>query len=155
MKEKNLKYGMPQFLNGTSNQIAYHKWLHRKAIAHIRRDRRRGNTTGTNEEYKVAIHLAVCESEGRDAYTGEVLAWDLIGTYDNEQSKLEKRLYKTKLALLPTVDHIGDGTGRADFRICSWRTNDAKNDMSLIDFVRLCQLVVDFHKDKKWPGTSI
>lgn len=147
MTERELKYGMPEFLKGISNQIAYHKWLHRKSIAHIRRDRKRGNKTGTNEEYKIAIHSAVCKSHGKDAYTGEVLAWDLIGTYDNDQSKLEKRLYKSKLAMLPTINHVGDGMEKADFKICAWRTNDAKNDLSLTEFVNLCRLVVDFHRE--------
>ena len=26
-------------------------------------------------------------------------------------------------------DHVGDGLGAADFKICAWRTNDAKHDL--------------------------
>jgi hypothetical protein len=45
---------------------------------------------------------------------------------------------------LPTVDHVNDGLGPADFRICAWRTNDAKNDQSLDEFVALCRRVIDY-----------
>ncbi len=68
-------------------QKTYERWLHRKALSHVKRDRRRGNTTATNEAYKIAIHRAVCESSGRDAYTNVELDWKLLSKYDNEQSK--------------------------------------------------------------------
>jgi hypothetical protein len=29
----------------------------------------------------------------------------------------------------PTVDHVADGLIPSDFVICSWRVNDAKNDL--------------------------
>ncbi|HAS4580096.1 TPA: hypothetical protein I6876_003388 [Vibrio cholerae] len=124
------------------DQSVYERWLHRKALAHVKRDRARGNATATNEEYKIAIHQAVCESDGKDAYTNEELDWSLLSKYDNEQSKKHGRHYKKQFALLPSVDHVGDGTGSADFKICSWRTNDAKNDMSYSEFVELCRKVV-------------
>jgi hypothetical protein len=94
------------------------------------------------ELYKTAIHEAVCASMGIDAYTKEALAWDLISTYNNEESKAGKRGYKAKFALLPTVDHVGDGLGVADFKICSWRTNDSKGDLSLSEFIELCERVL-------------
>lgn len=111
-------------------------------MAHVRRDRKRANPSAINEIYKRAIHEAVCSSNGVDAYTGEPLAWDLISKYDNAESKLGKRIYKAQFCLLPTVDHVGDGLGRADFKICSWRTNDAKGDLSLNEFVELCHRIV-------------
>jgi hypothetical protein len=80
----------------------------------------------------------VCLSIGTDEYTGEQLAWNLISTYNNDESKQGRRAYKARFALLPTVDHVGDGTGAADFKICGWRTNDAKGDLSLEEFVALC-----------------
>src|SRR5467141_3173963 len=55
------------------------------------------------------------------------------------------RIYKARFALLPTVDHLGDGKGPADFKICGWRTNDAKGDLLLEDFVALCSRVVSAH----------
>jgi len=136
------KYAVPDFLEGVITQAGYDRWLHRKAVAHVRRDRDRGNTSATNEAYKTAIHLAVCTSKGKDAYTNEALAWEMVSTYDNSASKEGKRLYKAQFALLPTVDHVGDGLGPADFKICSWRTNDAKGDLSHADFIELCRRVV-------------
>lgn len=105
----------------------------------------RGNKTATNELYKVAIHRAVCASEGNDTYTGERLDWTLISKYDNDASKKDGRKYKALFGLLPTVDHVGDGTGVADFEICAWRTNDAKNDLTRQEFVALCRKVVAAH----------
>jgi hypothetical protein len=135
------KYQLPKFLKREDSE-AYYRWLHRKAMAHVRRDRKRGNTTATNETYKLAIHKAVEDSEGLDAYTRERLDWKLISKYDNEKSKCGGRKYKEGFALLPSVDHVGDGTGTADFKICAWRTNDAKSDLSYQEFLDLCRKVV-------------
>jgi hypothetical protein len=52
------------------------------------------------------------------------------------------REYKARFALLPSVDHVADGTGPADFRMCAWRTNDAKSDLSYQEFLDLCRKVV-------------
>lgn len=136
------KYQLPAFLTGTLSQEAYQRWLSRKATTHVRRDRGRGNSAATRESYMLAIHEAVVRSTGADAYTGEPLRWDLVSTYDNDLSRLDRRAYRRTLALLPTIDHIGDGTGPADFAICSWRVNDAKNDLSYNDFLELCRAVI-------------
>lgn len=136
------KYERPAFLVGTVTQERYERWLHRKAVAHVRRDRKRGNPSATNAEYKVEIHRAVSESGDRDCYTGEKLDWSLISTYENEPSKSGGRRYKATFALLPTVDHVSDGRGPAEFMICSWRTNDAKHDLTLPEFLELCKKVL-------------
>src|SRR5262245_26915547 len=112
---------MPAFLNGLVSQEAYERWLGRKAMAHCKRDRKRGSKTATRALYKEAIHAAVLLSEGRDAYTGEQLNWKLISTYNNDESKLGKSSYKAGFALLPTVDHVTAGATEASFRICGWR----------------------------------
>jgi len=96
----------------------------------------------TRALYKEAIHGAVVLSQGRDAYTGERLDWKLISTYNNNESKLGKHGYKSSFALLPTVDHVGPGATEASFRICGWRTNDAKNDLSHEEFIDLCAKVL-------------
>jgi hypothetical protein len=137
------KFARPDFLTAVVTQEVYERWLHRKAQAQVRRDRGRKNATATVASYKAAIHQAVCESLGRDAYTNETLKWNLLSTYNNTTSKEQGRAYKAHLALLPTADHVGDGTGLADFRICAWRTNDAKNDLPLAEFVELCRKVVE------------
>ena len=138
----NRKYQLTNELAALVDQKVYERWLHRKALAHVRRDRARGNTDATNELYKIAIHQAVCDSAGRDAYTNEELDWSLLSKYDNVQSKEYGRYYKKQFALLPSVDHVGDGTSGADFKICSWRTNDSKNDLSYSEFVELCYKVI-------------
>jgi hypothetical protein len=142
-----LKYQLPTCLIGHCEPRAYSRWLRRKAAAHRRRDRKRGNADATIEAYRVAIHAAVELSGGKDAYTGHALRWDLISKYDNEQSKAGKRAYKQSFGDLPSVDHVGDGLGAPDFRICAWRTNDAKNDLSYDEFIALCRHVIAHHED--------
>ncbi|MDX2224991.1 MAG: hypothetical protein SFV21_19705 [Rhodospirillaceae bacterium] len=139
------KYALPLFLEGRIDQQAYLKWLTAKTNAHFKRDRKRGNAESTRENYRVAIHDAVVKSQGRDAYTGEPLRWDLISTYNNAQSKQHGRGYKSGFALLPTVDHVGDGTGPAEFVICAWRTNDSKSDLTLAELVDLCRKILVHH----------
>lgn len=139
------KYQLTDELAGFMEQDVYERWLHRKAAAHIKRDRARGNTTETNELYKIEIHKAVCESRGVDAYTNEQLDWSLLSKYNNKDSKKYGRAYKKKFALLPSVDHVGDGTGKAAFKICAWRTNDAKNDLSYSELVELCKKVLNVY----------
>lgn len=139
------KYSLPPFLAGIVTQDTYERWLRRKAQAHVRRDRLRGNVTAIGEVYREAIHSAVLESGGRDAYTGESLDWKLISQYDNDQSKAQGRQYKRHLALLPTVDHVSDGLGSANFKICGWRTNDTKNDLEISEFLSVSQAVLEHH----------
>lgn len=136
------QYSRPAFLPTSITTEQYKRWLARKATAHCRRDQKRGNITATISAYKIAIHKAVIASNGVDTYTGEMLDWTLISQYRNEDSKIGRRLYKKQFCLLPTVDHVGDGLGAADFRICSWRTNDAKHDLTLNEFLVLCKAVL-------------
>jgi hypothetical protein len=142
-----LKYPVPRFLEAVVNQKDYNRWLHRKARAHFGRDKGRGNSSATNERYKMAIHDAVAMSDGRDYYTGELLDWSLLSQYRNAESIAGKRGYKAKFALLPTVDHVSDGLGDPDFKVCAWRTNGAKADMIQGEFIDLCRKVVE-HFDK-------
>ena len=139
------KYSLPLFLSDQVPQEVYERWLRRKAQAHVKRDRGRGNQTAIGEAYRVAIHAAVIESDGFDAYTGEKLDWSLLSQYDNDASQEQGRRYKHGFALLPTLDHVGDGTGMADFKICGWRTNDAKHDLEMPEFIALCQAVLEHH----------
>jgi hypothetical protein len=136
------KYPHPTFLVDLVHPLVYKRWLHRKAAAHRKRDKGRGNAEATIEAYKVAIHAAVQRSRGVDAYTGFPLRWDLISQYDNEKSKEGGRTYKQKFGDLPSVDHVGDGLSAPDFHICAWRTNDAKNDLSYDDLLQLCRALL-------------
>lgn len=140
-------YPLPAFLNEVMTRERYARWLHHKAAAHVKRDRKRVTWPVTVSAYKTAIHAAVEASGGLDFYTGERLRWELISTYDNAESKAGRSVYKAGFALLPSVDHVsGEGDGY-DFVICGWRTNDSKHDMSLADFVVLCRRVVAHHGD--------
>ena len=136
------KYGLPKFLAGTVSQEAYERWLRRKAQAHVRRDRARGKESALGERYRDLIHSAVVESGGRDAYTGKALDWRLISKYDNDNSRSDGLKYKHAFALLPTVDHLADAKNQAAFRICGWRTNDAKHDLDMPEFLALCRAVL-------------
>lgn len=120
----------------------YIRWLRRKAAAHVKRDRKRVDHSISGEEYRKAIHAAVCDHGTHDFYTGEPLDWSLISTYNNHASKVGKSQYKATFALLPTVDHVSADDGKYDFVICAWRTNDAKSDLSYDEFVALCRKVI-------------
>jgi hypothetical protein len=139
------KYELPDFLVGTCSRDQYLHWLDGRAQAHVRRDRGRGNHSARRSEYKEAIHKAVVTGGEFDAYTGEKLDWSLIGTYDNQESRKQGRDYKKEFALLPTVDHVGEGQGSPDFMICGWRTNDSKHDLDLDEFLDLCRKVLKHH----------
>jgi len=114
-----------------------------EAIAHVVRDRKRWEKDILVSDYKKAIHAAVLQTGRTDAYTGEDLAWELISKYNNEASRHGKTEYKKRFAMLPTGDHAGKHAGDLDFRICSWRTNDAKSDLSMEDFLELCKKVLN------------
>ncbi len=118
---------------------------HRKAVTHARRDRKRG-TACTIARYKEEIHAAVCSSGDVDFYTGQLLDWSLVSTYDNESSKNGRTKYKSTLALLPTIDHTVDESGRPRFVICSWYVNDAKSDLGIADFYGLCERVLEHRR---------
>lgn len=138
------KYELPAFLARVVSRKVCKKWLQRKAMAHVRRDRKRGITKAKNKEYKVAIHMAVRESSGIDAYTGERLHWNLINKWNNSDARRGGPQYKRRFALLPSVDHVSGRTSQPCFKICGWRTNDAKSDLSHREFLELCKRVIGF-----------
>ena len=135
------RFEMPAWLHGAVESAAYARWLQRKAVAHVRRDRARGRSCSVSD-YKFAIHQAVVDSNGLDAYTGEMLDWHLLSRYRNEESREGRHVYRREFALLPSVDHEIASEASSRFRICAWRTNDAKNDLSPAAFIALCQRVL-------------
>jgi hypothetical protein len=136
------KFQLPDFLKGRVEQAQYSKWLQAKARTHRGRDKRRGNHKATNAAHKLAIHNAIVGSGGVDEYTGEELHWHLIGTWKNAEAKEGGRKHKERYHFQPTIDHVGDGMSEPNFKICSYRTNDAKGVMSYEEFITFCQLVV-------------
>jgi hypothetical protein len=143
------KYLLPEFLVRRCTPDDYVKWLEGRAVAHVRRDRKRDHAAARRENYMVAIHAAVIRSGGVDDYTGEELAWENINTYDNEKSRVGRRSYKKSFWSLPTVDHFGEDLTADEFRICSWRTNDCKNDLSDEELVEFCQTVLSHYEKKR------
>src|SRR4051812_18872657 len=131
------KHTLPCFLEASEvTADFYDRWLRRKAAAHVKRDRKRGHNC-TISDYKNLIHQAVIHSAGKDDYTGEQLDWHLISKYTNEASKQGRHAYKAEFAMLPTVDHVRAEATTASFKICAWRTNDAKSDLSMDAFLNL------------------
>ena len=141
------KYELPSFLEEKGIDGAeYRRWLDRRAASHYKRDRRRGNKQASKVSYKEAIHKVILESNGLDAYTGKELDWGLISKYKNAEAAKGGREYKKKFKDLPTVDHVGDGTGPADFEICSWCVNDCKNDLTLTELLKVCDDVRSYSR---------
>lgn len=102
----------------------------------------------------IAIHQAVIASHGVDDYTVQPLAWESISTYDNEKSKAGRRSYKKSLWDLPTVDHCGEDLTVNAFRICSWRTNDCKNDLNDEELLDFCRVVLAHHDRQAHGGQT-
>ncbi len=143
------RYLLPPFLVNVCTSEQYKRWLHRKAMAHFKRDSKRRIKNISCSSYKQAIHQAVLNGGQYDAYTGEPLNWTLISKYDNEDSKAGKREYKKKFGNLPTIDHFDGDYDHPTFRICSWRLNDCKNDLKLDEFLEVCRNVLRYQKDKE------
>ena len=113
-------YALPAFLEGVCDRSVYVRWLQRKAVAHVRRDRKRfGVDSCSIASYKTMIHEAVLAGGGRDYYTGLPLDWTLISRFDNEDAKAGRSEYLRSFGNLPTVDHAKDGEGKLQFVICS------------------------------------
>jgi hypothetical protein len=147
-----LQYIVPDFLQGHCDQKKYSRWLQRKAAAHVKRDRKRDRECAV-AQYKAAIHAAVCESQGKDFYTGELLDWSLVSTWNNDSAKIGRVTFKKSFALLPTIDHTLDEHGKSKFVICSWYVNDVKSDLTLPEFYRMCELALKY-RDERTPGQS-
>jgi hypothetical protein len=147
------RYPMPDFMEGQCASKTYSKWLRVKADTLLRRDKKRGKpyaAAATQGMYAAKIHQAVVRNGERDPYTGEALAWELIGTWDTSRKQPEG--YKKKFALLPTVDHIDQDV--LEFEICSWRANGCKSDLYPAEFVDFCKKVAAYKKTggyiRKW-----
>lgn len=128
------------------DQDFYEKWLKNKAQSMRRRNRRGHNTDDTSlEQYRNAIHHAVCVSKGLDFFTGDKLDWSLLRRWNNNDAKKFGLDYIKKFANLPTIDHYG-GRKKNNFVVCSWIVNDSKSHLSHADYVKLCKKVVSHSK---------
>ena len=133
-------YEPPDWLQ--TDHATYKKFLNRKAVAHRKRDAKRGGVYQVKEAMD-AIDAAFHSSDGIDPYDGWAMDGSLIGLYDNDASKKGGTAYKKKFSRLPTVDHV-NGEPVCEFEIVSWQTNDAKGDMTPEEYLKHCKAVVDF-----------
>ncbi len=105
------------------------------------RDKKRGMPyarTTTIATYKGKIYDAALKSGDHDPFTGDLLAWEQIGTWDTSETHEEH--YKEQFALMPTVDHSNPDA--FDLEICSWLVNDSKSYLTPDGFRALCRKVV-------------
>ena len=137
-------YPIPSFIaNAGVTQKKYKLWLDRKAMTHAIRDSERWDVEITVEDYRKAIHKAVEDSKGLDEYTKEPLSWDLIGTYVNDDSKLEGIAYRKRFEFLPSVDHVDANATTATFKICGLRTNDCKSHLTIEELKTFAQKILN------------
>jgi hypothetical protein len=145
IKEELSKYPLPPFLEGRCVPADFCKWLQVKSQTLLRRDRKRKKPyafTVNQTAYKQKIYSAVLQSGECDPYTGDLLAWELIGTWDT--SKHHPEDYKKQFRLMPTVDHTNPDV--LEFEICSWMTNECKSYLTPDEFFAFCQKVITHHQ---------
>ena len=143
------KYPLPTFLEGLVTVSKYDKWLTCKADTLRKRDlgrKRPFAESFSTADYKVKIHGAIVANGEKDPYTGEVLRWDLIGTWNNKIEAFlcsgeARDVFDKELYLLPTVDHCDPYGDTLEFEICSWIVNSSKTLMNPREYVELCKKV--------------
>jgi hypothetical protein len=79
-------------------------------------------------------------------YTGDLLAWELIGTWDTSTDYHDEE-YKRTFALMPTVDHTNPDV--LEFEICLWLANECKSHLRPDEFIQFCQKVVNHRIQKR------
>lgn len=122
-------------------RLAYPGWVQRKAVTLCKRDQKRGGS-GNVQQYRLAIHQAVLASQGRDHWSGEWLAWHLIGTSETPDAAGARPEQRRLSAMLPTIDHRTP-VPEADFVICARRTKEARHDMTPDELLAFCRAVVE------------
>jgi hypothetical protein len=144
-KKTNTPYEIPKHIQTKEfGQKQYKKWIDGKARSHRIRDNARWGTNYTNVDYRNAIHAAVVKNHKIDPYTGDPLDWTLVQKFDSNAAKKGGAKYKEKFAFMPSLDHKDIFSKKLDFEIVCWRTNDAKSDMTAVQFRELCKKVVAF-----------
>jgi hypothetical protein len=144
-------YPVPSFLAGILTERQYRHWLECKAHWLFRRDKKRGKKYANSEAlYKALIHLAVVNAGKYDPYTGEKLAWKLIGTWAGEKAvdpQDAPESFRHTYTLMPTIDHRDPEV--LDFEIISWRVNTCKNYLTPKEFIAFCGRVAAHSKKRR------
>jgi hypothetical protein len=142
-------YPLPAFLEGICKLSVYRTWILRRAISLYHRDRKMKRPCAqfnTITNYRHAIHAAVIKNGLKEPYTGDVMKWELIGTWDSTKGSDNEERYKTEYRLLPTVDHLDPQSKVIQFEICSWEINACKNNLNPGEFVALCGKIRDYRQ---------
>jgi hypothetical protein len=133
--------GLPDFLQDRCTPEQYRKWLNERAeqlfLKDLKRKRPCARGSGT-PQYRRLIHEAVVRGGRSDPFTGDALAWELIGTWDPVVEKAHDRDTIEKFALLPSVDHIDPYSNTLAFELCSFDINKCKSDLNPEQFIALC-----------------
>ena len=141
------KYFLPDFLVGRIPLVDYRKWLFGRGEQLFLKDRKRQKpcAIGRNSAfYSALIHAAVNRSGQTDPFTGQPLAWELVGTWDSSSSAVHDPAVMKKFALLPSVDHIDPSADTLQFEICSFEINKCKSSLNPAEFVAQCRRIVEF-----------
>ncbi len=104
-----------------------------------------------NKEYDKAIeNFKRYLLEVPEERTYIVVANIYIGSFKDNKKAKEIQGYKRKFKNLPTLEHVyrEDVSITLEFVICGWAVNDAKNDLSIDEFIELCKEVVEYHENK-------
>ena len=121
----------------------YIKWLNKRARQLHDRDLAQGRPygiAGSRASYKAEIHAAVLAAGLFDPYTGEMMKYELMGTWDTSVDQPEG--YSKKFRLLPTVDHVDPWGTELHMEICSLRINRCKGGLTPDEFIDVCGRVV-------------
>jgi hypothetical protein len=139
------KYHLPGFLVGRIPESLYDSWLNERANTLRQRDLKRKKSYAlvtTKGMYKEKIHAAVLDAGKYDPFTGDLLEWELISSWDSNKAKAGRDEYKNKFLLMPTVDHRDPKADTLEFEIVSWLVNDCKSGLDPDQFVDLCGRIV-------------
>ena len=93
-------------------------------------------------EYFEAVYDALAECNNKDYYTGDPLNWEISIEDDPEQDACSAKVRQERI----TFDHVhGRDLSKLEFVMCAGKTNDAKNDLTQEDFIKLCKSVLIHH----------
>jgi hypothetical protein len=97
------------------------------------------------------------DRDGTVYQTFNVSAWifhlRLKGVKASTSRAASRSQRSSEFALLPTVDHLGDGLGPPEFRICGWLTNDCKADLTTDELLSFCRRILDHSSAQSAPPT--
>ena len=122
--------------------FVYKQWLQRQALTVTKRDRKHGGSYRVKDAMD-AIHIATHRSDGIDPYDGQPKNASLLVAKNPTLSTCEEAQQQASARLCPTVKHAR-GASICHFEIMSRQTANAKGEMSTVEYLELCHVVVRF-----------